>query len=280
MDKNYASLKCPQIVDLSQYEDNQFFGKLSDAPLLFHGVNKSGSLAFSRSVHAAYVAVGKEKQFLCRYMQMPVGRDEAIAQFKGHLDKAPILIDHAMVGVQDSIAGSRLSTMLRHPVSRFISIYFWLQTKHPEKLMGRDIMSWARQEHRIYSQLRQFTFTFLKPATAIAMDRLPIDDSLEKAITLFETKMAWWGICELFEETLVSFSIHRGFNKVANWETDKRNVERPEYTKLPRNMYEELSMLLGYDVAFYTFMKSEFTKRFMDDELTEAAALVKDIHNK
>lgn len=264
----YAPLKNPKMFDLAEVYTNQCESLLQSSPILFHGVNKSGSLAFAKVLHTAYVKSGNDHRFMCRYMQMPASKDEAFKQFREKLDLNPILIDHGLFGREEDYPRTKVVTILRDPLRRVISIYFWLSSHHPEKILGRDLLSWAAQDWRSYSQVRQFAYDHRNSRTAHAIDQKPIGELIATAECKFHSKVAWFGICELFEESIISLATELGLRTIPVWEDDKRNIAKPKFNTLPKNLERALTEILSYDIAFYEIKKQEFIRNMRKTPLS------------
>ncbi len=257
---SYTPLVRPAIYNINSINTSSEKSTIHNVPILFHGVNKSGSLAFAKALHMAYKESGNIKRFMCRYMQMPAGREEALAQFSQKLEINPILIDHGLFGYEKNYPGAKCVTMLRDPMKRVFSIYYWLLSHHPEKIMGRDIISWVRQDWRTYAQVRQFAFDNRATKTAHIIDQKPIGEMISVAEANFSNNISWFGICELFEASVISFLSQIGINQAPVWELDKRNTAKPKPVAIPRGLEREISELIGFDIAFYEIKKQKFLR--------------------
>lgn len=257
---SYAPLVQPNIYNIGSMDETGTKSAIQNAPLLFHGVNKSGSLAFSKVLHAAYHETGNTDRFMCRYMQIPAGREEALSQFSEKLATNPVLIDHGLFGYEKNYPGAKSVTILRDPMKRIFSIYYWLLSHHPEKIMGRDIITWARHDARSFSQVRQFAFDNRALRTAHAIDQKPIGEMISTAEINFSENIAWFGICELFEESIISFLSQAGINKAPVWEPDNRNTAKPQSSTISKGLEREISEIIGFDIAFYEIKKQEFLR--------------------
>jgi len=276
----YAPLNDPIIFDLKLRCVNIKNPLLAESPIIFHGVNKSGSLAFAKVLHDAYSRSGNLNRFMCRYMQLPAGRSEALDEFKDKLPIYPILIDHGLVGFEDNFNNAKLVTLLRDPVERMVSIYFWLKSNHSEKIMGRDLVTWVRHESRVYSQVRQFAFDHRDARTAHNLDRMSVGEMISIAEHRFMDKVEWYGVCEKFEESVIMFLALIGFTKVPVWEVDVRNTHKPKAEALPRKLHQEISDIIGYDIAFYESKKVAFEKSLEQLDLNQEILQYKKLVNE
>ena len=262
---------------------------LRDRPIIFHGVNKSGSLSFAKALQKGYAAAGRTSSFMCRYLGIPETRDEALHRMVDDKGQNQILIDHGLVGLEERCPGAAFVTLLRHPARRIFSAYYWLQTYHPDQIMGRDFSSWLRTEGVSHSQMRQFAFNHLSPKERGEITRMKIGDMAARAVAFFDDKVRWFGITELFEESLLTFHWEAGLDKVAYWEADTRNKARPNYdpkgpssgrfdfkmTSISNAFYDEIESVMGPDIVFYEFQRRKFLKYLEGFSIREVVDLYK-----
>ena len=257
---------------------------LVNAPVIFHGVNKSGSLAMASILRNSYALRKENRRFMCRYMGLPDTREEALDRIRNDQGRNQILIDHALVGLEQQVPGARMITMLRHPVRRMISAYFWHQTHHPERLLGRDLLNWIRHERLTHSQVRQFAFDHFSQRDRNAIRNWGIADICNRAMDYFDTHIAWFGITEMFEESVLALHWELGFDRIGAGIVDDRNKKRPGYLAREiengefgrRNMtiskayYDEIEDLLSFDIVFYEMMKRRFRNYLAGFEMDQA----------
>lgn len=257
---------------------------LDNAPVVFHGVNKSGSLTMASVLRNSFALRKEDDRFMCRYMSIPDTREEAIRRMVGDEGRNRMLIDHALVGMEKQVPGARMITMLRHPIRRAISAYYWHQSRHPEKVMGRDLLNWVRMEGKQHSQVRQFAFDHFSKRERNAIRNRGIAEIVNLAMAYFDDNIAWYGITEMFDESVLSLHWELGFDRVGADISDTRNKDRPAYLHrditdgefgaanmtISRAYYDELEQLLGFDIVFYEMMKRRFRKYLAGFEMDAA----------
>ena len=245
-----------------------------ERPVIFHGVNKSGSLSFAKALQKSYAATGRSEEYMCRYLGIPSTRDGAMERMSKNPKRRQILIDHGLVGFEESVPSAGFATLLRHPARRVLSCFFWLQSHHPDLVLGRDFSSWIRAEGMAYSQIRQFAYNHLSAKERGEITQMKIGDIGARAAAFFEDRVDWFGITELFEESLLTFHWELGLDHIAPWETDMRNTAQPRYdsraetrgrfdfrkTTISNALYNEIESVMGPDIVFYEMMRQKFLK--------------------
>jgi hypothetical protein len=257
---------------------------LRDTPIAFHGVNKSGSLAMATVLKNSFALQNAGNRFMCRYMSIPETRDEAIKRIVNDNGSNQILIDHGLVGLEKKAPSVKMITMLRHPIRRIISAYYWLSTHHPESVMGRDLLNWVRLEGRHHSQIRQFAFDHFSPQERGRIVGRSISEITRRALDYFEDNIAWFGITEMFKESTLALHWELGLDQIGKGMVDDRNKDRPTYlkkeitngdfdhthTSISKAYYEELEQYLAFDIVFYEVMKRKFRSYLADFEMDSA----------
>ncbi len=250
-------------------------------PVAFHAVNKSGSLVAARMLQSAYAKQGRETDYLCRYFNIPASKEEALDAIKNDNVNQKLLIDHGLVGVETIKPNAKVITMLRHPIRRIMSVYYWLLKHHPEKVLGRDILNWIRLEGIHYTQIRQFAFNHLSSKERGAIPNKSIAQIAQLAGEYFENHIAWFGVTELYDESMITLHWELGLDFIAQPTSDDRNTLQPKYqtkpitngefdwtyTTMSKKYYTEIEELLGYDIVFYELMKNKFQRYLKNFEL-------------
>ena len=250
---------------------------LRDVPVVFHGVNKSGSLAMATVLRQSYARQGDSARFMCRYMDIPDTRAKAVERMKADQGRNQILIDHGLIGLEKQVPKVRMITMLRHPIRRIISAYYWLSTRHPEQILGRDLLSFVRMEGIQRSQIRQFAFDHFSGPDRGRIVGKSLSQIAADALDYFDRHIAWFGITEMFEESVLTLHWELGLGHTGVIRSDDRNKKRPAYQVKPivdgefnhthvafsKAYFDELEHLMSYDIVFYEIMKMRF-RRYLE----------------
>ena len=127
----------------------------------------------------------------------------------------------------------------------------------------------------------------INEALADASRQLLADYQLECDIhcgSYFDTHIAWFGITEMFEESVLTLHWELGFDRIGAGIVDDRNKKRPGYLARKiengefgrRNMtiskayYDEIEDLLSFDIVFYEMMKRRFRNYLAGFEMDQA----------
>lgn len=233
--------------------------------ILFHGVNKSGSWAMADVLKKTYYHIGADENYSCRYFGLPHDREESLLRFSKNSKNsiAPrILIDHDLAELRGRFPSAKFITLLRDPIKRIISCYYWLNSHHPEFIKNRDILSWAKQSGRDYTLCSQFAY---KNGLKVFTDQSISNRELANiARTWFTNNISAFGLSEFFEESVFWIASHLGLDQVPEWDPDLRNVKRPTWDSIDINIYNELEEMFAYDVFFYQEFRGVFLKETFD----------------
>jgi len=237
--------------------------RLKQRSVLFHAVNKSGSLALASVLRDAYEHAGRKSEYMSRYFGIPREEEEAIRRFSEQLDRPCIWIDHNLVGLHAGFPGAACATTLRDPVRRLISCYFWLQTHHPHQVGDLDIIQWVRAKGRHHTLSYQFAcHEGIQQKDKLRIQQLDPLEMASKAEAWFDGNVVAFGITEFFEETIMALACELGLPSVGVWRPDTRNKNRPKWTLITEDMRLEIAAAIHYDAEFYQRQRSKFLERY------------------
>lgn len=243
----------------------------NDKQVLFHGVNKSGSLCLSSAIKESYYAHGRHSQFYSRYHSIP--RDiesfrEVIQSTQGHI----FAVDH---DIYQNVPSSRVErvwiTQLRHPLPRVVSLYHWNLNKYREKhgnVVGYptllEFIMDIKERYWAY-QYTQFGLGFSSERFNIAKE-LSRGDIFENCIANLIADFPFIGIAEMFEETLYLLSGRLGLDYVFRWHADNRNSGRLLVSDLDREIVELIEDVFYLDYQLYYWAKSRLEEMVLQEE--------------
>jgi hypothetical protein len=235
-----------------------------DLPVVFHGVNKSGSLALSHVMRAAYGAAGRAEQFVSAYHAEPADPRE----FAGLVERASghgFFVGHYIYGRVRIPHRALLVTQFRHPLPRTLSVHGWLRggylRRHGTLEGFPDLERWiAGTKGRRHTQMAQLAVGFgdgyRREVAHTATGTL-----LARALERLETDVAWFGIAELFEESIFTLAHVCGIEAVPAWERDVRNTWREPLAGVEPRVVDLIHDRFRDEITFYEHALALFRER-------------------
>jgi hypothetical protein len=243
---------------------------LPDRNVVFHGVNKSGSLAMADVLRAAYFASGRANQFFSTYHKIPWMQDDQDNPLpeiiQSSTPNGTLFISHYLYGAFDEArARALLITQFRHPVARIVSIHSWLRKFHASGYGGPEgfptLQRFAETSNGIsHSQISQLAVGYGK-GWRERIHKLTAAQMLELALEAIDRKIAWFGLAELFEESIFTFAALCGLRSVPSWAKDDRNAERMLVAELPADSRAAIEFHYEAEIEFYRQAKAMFMSR-------------------
>jgi hypothetical protein len=241
-----------------------------DKRVVFHGVNKSGSLALARVVREAYYADQRAHEFFSEYMGIPRRYDDAVAIIQGAGRGHAFFIGHRLFNaVREPQAGRLVLTQVRHPLPRMVSVYHWLKHRH-ERVPGApqvdseafpSLDEFVRRGRGVsHSQMNQFATGFESAAPARPKRAKPAE-VYERAVEVLTTRVDWFGLAEYFEESIFTYAAICGLSSVQRWGRDDRNTGRQMVWDLPESTRAMIEDVYEYEFRFYAFARDLFLER-------------------
>lgn len=165
-----------------------------------------------------------------------------------------LVTGHAPYGVHRQLAGRcRYFTLLRHPIKRVVSHYFYHRARYPKSLLASlSLQEFLLSDHSIADANRQVRLlaatdpgTEPEAALATAKDRLRHD-------------FAAVGLTERFEESLLLFRRRLGWTRMPFYVSRNVNTDRPSTAELPEDSVEAVRAQNQLDLALYHFARERF----------------------
>ena len=230
--------------------------------IVFHGVNKSGSLALTDVLRQGYVDANRANQFFSHYRGIP--RDfehliELITRSSGH----SFFVAHAIYGAYEHRPGEHLlATQFRNPLPRVLSVYQWLRNKSEKR--GEtfpELEEWVVGTKGVaHSQVAQFAFGFTPGWQRKRRASTP-EELLELSLTSIPRDVAWFGIAEHFEESIFCMAALCGLPSVRAWRQDNRNKGRTLVNDRPSHELELVQEVFKCDFVLYEHLLETFRRR-------------------
>lgn len=239
----------------------------ADRPIVFHGVNKSGSLAMERVLREAYYTQSRAHEFFSHYSGVPKHLD-TMAEIMRHSSGPRCFVGHYIYQAFDLPADALLVSQVRHPVPRMLSVYGWL-VRNDERKHGKgggipDFETWLRgSKGRRHTQMSQFALGFA-PDYKRKLTTISANDLADRAIERLERDFAWIGVAEYFEESIFAMAHICGLDSVAPWEKDMRNVWRQPLKEVDTTMLDLIESTMTHELRFYRYAVDLFRKRIAE----------------
>lgn len=240
---------------------------VTEGPVVFHGTNKSGSLSMANVLRKSYYAANRADEFFSLYHGIPrhlVDLCDIFRHSRGH----NFFVAHNLFGAVDVPAGGAIVTQVRHPLSRTLSIWGWMKRNHLNRHGNLDdIPSFERWVAALkgykHTQMFQIGMGFAHGAPVRDPD-VPVRDILDMATANLENAFAWFGIAELFEESIFALAHLCGLQAVPPWEKDTRNQWREPAAELDENTVALIRTSLAAEFEFYDYAIALFRRRLED----------------
>jgi hypothetical protein len=258
-----------------------------DRPVVFHGVNKSGSLAMSNVIRDAYHAEGRGERFFSTYHAEP--RDfEQFARLLQRNTGHGFFVSHYIYPGVEPPSDALLVTQLRHPLPRLLSVHGWSKRNYIKRHGTSDDFPdletwvrrrWIRNKSLIHMQVTQFAVGFpagynsTDPAKRAAarvrrkekLAQLSPEMACEMALENLDRDFAWYGIAELFEESIFALAHICGLGSVRPWQKDTRNRWRESLAETEPYVIELIyERVLPDELRFYDAALAMFRDRLAD----------------
>ena len=222
--------------------------------IIFHGVNKSGSLTMVNALYQAYRHENRANQFFSTYRGIP----NDLQQLRGLIEHSTghaYFADHYLYGSYRRRPQHLLVTQFRNPLPRAMSCYQWLKDHHD--VGGKSFTEWVVHTKGIaHSQVIQFSAGFGPDADAVRS--APGDQLLELAIKNIERDVAWFGIAEYFEESVYAMAALCGLQQISTWKRDNRSPDRSLVSTWSQEEIDVVREVFRWDFALYEWALDRF----------------------
>lgn len=238
--------------------------------IIFHMVNKSGSKAAATTLSRAYELAGRKNEFVSRG-----GAQRSTEEYVGRVLRhsgSGFFLAHNLYGQLERRSNQTWVTQFRHPLPRILSVYQWLKNKRETKSSEKfpELRTFIEKTKGIaHSQIVQFGIGFDKEKKA---PRPPGDVLLQSCIENLERDIHWFGIAELFEESLFSLAALCGLPALPAWVRDNRNPGRPLATEISQEAVQLIHETYSFDFALYEYVLGRFKAEFAPPESPELEA--------
>ena len=238
-----------------------FAHDLGGVQIVYHGVNKSGSMAMANAMGEAYGWAGRGDEFLCHY-RIRCTDQEFRARVDAMNGAKAFIVDHYLFGALAPAPNRIWITQLRHPLPRTLSFYQWIKNKHVATAGSEDGFPTLRDfviesQGKRHSQIAQFGTGF-GPNKDLRNRRVSPADMFNIAVDAIEGNIYALGIAEYFEESIFVFAALAGIESVAPWVRDNRNKGRPLTTEISSEEQALIEEVYEYDYKLYAYALEKF----------------------
>lgn len=239
---------------------------LLNEQIIFHGVNKSGSLCMTEVLRESYKQHGRSDEFFCHYGSKVTLEDfvETINQSTGHA----FFVGHYLYGAACAPKRNRvLITQLRHPLPRMISCFQWLKNEHIRQHGTEEgfpsLEEFIRRGGgKAHSQIGQFGAGF--GSRRDELRKLSCQELLDLSKENIERDFFLTGIAEQFEETIFLFSYLCGLPAVPPWKKDTRNKGRQLIYDIANETRDMILDVYRHDIELYNWNKKRFQENMQN----------------
>ena len=221
---------------------------------VFTHIGKTGGTTLSTTLRWVY---GPSSCY-----QIPAGRPEQPERWfddvsKKRVDKVRLVMGHATYGVHEQISGpSRYFTMLRHPIRRVVSLYYYIKSGWPEsEVASMSLEEFVHSDHRAARPNDQVRFVSgEKPENAPKK-------ALRDAKRNLKENFAAVGITERFDESLLLLQRKLGWSRPPVYVSSNVNRERPTVEELPSSTVDVVRRQNELDLELYRVAFDDFQER-------------------
>ncbi|MDF1604967.1 hypothetical protein [Nocardioides sp. YIM 152315] len=231
--------------------------RLRAEQVVYHGVNKSGSMAMTEALFGGFDAAGRADEFVCTYRGagLRLIRERLARPGRGFFAGHYLYGDYPVHPERQV-----LLTGFRNPLPRARSCYQWLSDKAERADPGGPFppfVEWVRGTRGVdHSQMSQFAVGFGPDAPHPST--VPPAALLERAMAHVERDVAWFGIAEHFEESVLGFASICGLPAVPAWHTDMRNAHRPLLQEWTQEEIDVVHEVCTWDIQLYEWALGRF----------------------
>lgn len=184
-------------------------------------------------------------------------------------DAYDVLLGHVHFGLHEWISRPALyMTMLRDPVDRIVSHYYFVKAK-PEHYLhkliigkGMSLQEYAEKRACVEVDNDQVRWLCARPHSAVPIGKVP-REMVDEAKWNLENSISVLGLVERFEESLCCFGRAFGWSDVSYGGRKNVTPDRPPLDEIPAAAIETIRRVNRYDVELYELAKSLFEEQLL-----------------
>ena len=252
--------------------------------VVFHGVNKSGSMAMAMALRAAFNNANRGEEFQSHYFIG--GSLEAYIETIKDYSEPGFFLGHYLYGALSNHPRRVWTTQFRHPVPRILSAYNWLKSRHFRRSSEPfpSLEDFVEKTKGVaHSQVAQFGLGFGRLRQSKVRRKLDSSDLYELSRESLERDFPWFGIAEYFDESLFALASLVGIPGVLPWKRDQRNPGRVLSHEISEEIRQLIEEVFHHDMLLYEFAVDEFLAKVeplqSDGNFLEYKSLCADQYN-
>lgn len=250
---------------------SHMFEGLDDVPVIFHGVNKSGSKSMATVLRRALLNERRTADDLSHYHMKGAVSLEGLREMIQGKSGRYLAVGHYLYGYLPPSPRRIWVTQFRHPLPRTISVYRWLKNKHfNARGTTEGFYSFSKFVYQsrgtAHSQIMQFGRGFGRYAGSAAKMSLSAENLFELSIEALERDFTAIAIAEHFEESIFMFAGLLGLQSVDPWTKDERNKGRPPVEDLTIAERDLVREVFRWDYQLYDWALSKFKEQCLKIE--------------
>ncbi len=233
---------------------------------IFLHIGKTGGTTLSTTLRWVYGASN------CYHI--PAGRPEQPDRWfeeicDRKLRNVDLVMGHATYGAHEQIPGEcRYFTMLRHPVRRMVSLYYYIKEGWPDSdVASMSLEGFLKSTHRTAHPNDQVRFV-----SGIEPENRP-SGALRKAKRNLTETFTAFGLTEYFDKSLLLFRRTLGWTRTPVYVSSNVNRKRPSVEELPDSTIDAVQTKNELDLELYRFA----TERFQTLVETEYPEIKRDL---
>lgn len=242
------------------------FEGLDDVPVIFHGINKSGSKSMASVLRRALFREKRMDEDLSHYH---LKGGISLEEFRDRIESKTgryLAVGHYLYGYLRPAPRRIWVTQFRHPLPRIVSAYHWLRNKHINaRGTAEGFYSFSKfvyaSRGTAHSQVMQLGRGFGRYGESDAKMSLSGETLFELTVEALERDFTAIAIAERFEESIFTFAGLMGLKVVDAWRKDDRNKGRPlveELTVAERDLVREV---FHWDYRLYNWALKKFEEQ-------------------
>ncbi|MCW5735184.1 MAG: hypothetical protein KIS73_13710 [Enhydrobacter sp.] len=230
--------------------------------IVFHGINKSGSLAMANVLKCSFEVCEARRDFISHY--------HLHGDLKDYIDRMEstqgngFFVAHYLYGAVKKASDRTFVTQFRHPVPRLLSCYQWVKKKYEARTGGSaDFPSLEtfikKGKGKRHSQIIQLGAGYGPDAKLLL--GLSNNELLERSLIALEKDVGAVAIAEYFEESIFFFAALCDLPYVTPWVRDQRNPGRILSHEADPNVVAMIRDHYRWDFVLYEQALKRFRKQ-------------------
>ena len=237
-----------------------YFDGIETSEVVFHAMNKVGSLAMGNTIAEAFESAGLSSKLLSHY-KIGGTSDDFYEMVKSK--KSKLVVGHKLYGALEPRKDRIWFTQFRHPLPKLLSSYNWLKIKHekknnkPFKTLKDFVLGTKGAKHCLVQQFGHKWELFKQP-----FESSPNARSLYLAsLCELEKNIHTLTLAEKFEESLFIVARLCGLPSLAPWFRDIRNPGRKLSHEISDEERDVIMDVYFYDYELYNYAVNRFNKQ-------------------